>query len=222
MNKFYLQPKTTMMAKKKDQSAEILAKAHRLFWKTGFTKTTMEAIAKEMGISKKTLYKHFPGKVDLLKAIFIELLDKMAKKIGAILENEHLPFLVQVRSLHATLSAQLSRINPSLMLDLKENLPHIFLQIRGEIISNCKSPVQNFIKKGKEEGLIQEDIQDELGAVICMSFLKNLMDEEFLQQFTKESPRQEPKLAELSQQFFLLVFEGVLTEEAREDMKGLT
>src|SRR6266478_4148724 len=49
------------------------ARAH--FFSHGFRSVTMDDLAEELGISKKTLYAHFPGKIELLEAV---LADKFA------------------------------------------------------------------------------------------------------------------------------------------------
>ena len=43
------------------------ARAH--FFSHGFRSVTMDDLAEELGISKKTLYAHFPGKIALLEAV---------------------------------------------------------------------------------------------------------------------------------------------------------
>ena len=45
------------------------------FFSHGFRSVTMDDLAEELGISKKTLYAYFPGKFDLLEAV---LADKFA------------------------------------------------------------------------------------------------------------------------------------------------
>src|SRR6266487_1819765 len=49
------------------------ARAH--FFSHGFRRVTMDDLAAELGISKKTLYVHFPDKIALLEAV---LADKFA------------------------------------------------------------------------------------------------------------------------------------------------
>ena len=46
---------------------KILHKAEEMFLQFGFSRVTMEEIAMELGMSKKTLYRFFPGKEQLLK-----------------------------------------------------------------------------------------------------------------------------------------------------------
>lgn len=59
------------MANQSQKKLERLrGKAEELFWKYGFNGVSVDQIAKEAGISKMTIYKHFPSKEDL----FIEVL----------------------------------------------------------------------------------------------------------------------------------------------------
>ena len=46
------------------------ARAH--FFSHGFRSVTMDDLADELGVSKKTLYAHFPGKIDLLEAVLTD------------------------------------------------------------------------------------------------------------------------------------------------------
>ncbi|HAZ26236.1 MAG TPA: TetR family transcriptional regulator, partial [Algoriphagus sp.] len=49
----------------------------------------MDDIAQELTMSKKTLYKYFPGKLELLSASFDKLKTKMTAKVEAILDNRY-------------------------------------------------------------------------------------------------------------------------------------
>src|SRR6478609_7501874 len=74
---------------------KIIKKAGELFLKVGFKSITMDDIAREMGISKKTIYKHFENKELLIEATteisHIELhqaIDEvMVRNHNAIAEN---------------------------------------------------------------------------------------------------------------------------------------
>ena len=48
---------------------KILNKSAELFLTYGFKSVTMDDIANEMGISKKTIYQHFDNKTNLLKQL---------------------------------------------------------------------------------------------------------------------------------------------------------
>jgi AcrR family transcriptional regulator len=48
----------------------ILDAAYALFYKKGFTRVSVDDIAERAGLTKRTLYYHFPSKDDLLAAVF--------------------------------------------------------------------------------------------------------------------------------------------------------
>jgi len=58
------------MSKKTSTEGKILEAAYRLFLEKGYRHTTMDDIAQDLGMSKKTLYKYYPGKLDLLSGSF--------------------------------------------------------------------------------------------------------------------------------------------------------
>ena len=57
-------------SRKRDPNRQRIVEAARAhFLSHGFRSVTMDDLATELGISKKTLYTHFPGKFDLLEAV---------------------------------------------------------------------------------------------------------------------------------------------------------
>src|SRR5437764_10641768 len=63
-------------SRKRDPNRQRMVDAARVhFFSHGFRSVTMDDLAKQLGVSKKTLYAHFPGKFDPLEAV---LADKFA------------------------------------------------------------------------------------------------------------------------------------------------
>ncbi|WP_167149474.1 TetR/AcrR family transcriptional regulator [Actinomyces sp. ZJ308] len=63
---------------------EILDAAHALFTTKGFQPTTMEDILKVVGIAKGTLYYHFPGKEQILKALVLRIVSQVEQRAREI------------------------------------------------------------------------------------------------------------------------------------------
>lgn len=75
------------------KDAAILKAAGRLFLKHGYAKTSMDAVAREAGVTKQTVYTHFKSK----EGLFLEMVAAMCKKhtpSEAILSDEHKPINV--------------------------------------------------------------------------------------------------------------------------------
>ena len=56
-------------------SARIMAAASKMLLRAGFAQTSMDAIAAEIGISKRTLYSRHPGKAALFEAIVLDVVN---------------------------------------------------------------------------------------------------------------------------------------------------
>lgn len=61
---------------------QIIHTARELCFSQGFSATSMEAVAKQAGVGKATLYELFPNKVELLRAIINIELDERADNLG--------------------------------------------------------------------------------------------------------------------------------------------
>jgi TetR/AcrR family transcriptional regulator, cholesterol catabolism regulator len=76
--------------------AEILTAAAELFRARGYRATTLEELARRLGISKKTLYGHFRSKEDLLAAIFHRTMTLVEEGLASI-RSRDLPAPEQLR-----------------------------------------------------------------------------------------------------------------------------
>lgn len=74
---------------------QIIIAARNLFTKYGYKKVSMDEIAREANVSKKTVYAYFKDKEELFKYFIFEELDKMRNAVKTI-ENKKLPFLEMV------------------------------------------------------------------------------------------------------------------------------
>lgn len=62
----------------------IIAGARRHFFANGFRRVTMDDLANELGMSKKTLYTHFSSKEELVKAVLMDKFDDAAADFARI------------------------------------------------------------------------------------------------------------------------------------------
>jgi AcrR family transcriptional regulator len=63
---------------------KILETSNELFLNLGFKSVTMDEIAKKMGVSKKTIYKYFENKTELVAALTDYMFDTVSCGIHAI------------------------------------------------------------------------------------------------------------------------------------------
>lgn len=77
-----------------EKREQILKAAERLFLKTGFAMTSMDAITAAAGVSKQTVYSYFPSKEELFETVLRDLVNRNVR----ILASEHDPQTIPVAS----------------------------------------------------------------------------------------------------------------------------
>ena len=186
----------------------ILKKAEEMFTQFGFSRVTMEEIAADLGMSKKTLYKFFPGKEQLLKEMVstkkCELEDYVLKLWG----NENLSFLEKLKILMNYISQNNSAFRGPLAHDLQKNFPAIWDEITESRRTHSLEKFSLLIKEGIEKGVFRNDIDQQILFLIFMSALQGALNPEAL----VELPVSGTQVLEAIVKVFL---EGVFTEEGR-------
>lgn len=136
---------------------KIIAKATDLFLKLGFKSVTMDDIAGEMCISKKTIYKYFCNK-ELLIAETTEIVHKtihqsidviVAKNHNAIEEN------FQIRKMFKEMF-KTGETSPA--YQLKKHYPEIYDKVMSREINECNAVFKQNIERGIQQGLYRKDI----------------------------------------------------------------
>lgn len=124
---------------------------------SGLRQVTMDDLAQELGISKKTIYHYYKDKDELVKAVVnLELKNHEVSCVacGSKAENAiHEMFLVM-----ENMKAMTQTMNPNAMMELEKHFPTAF-----EIIKNHKdeflfSLIKENLVKGIEEGCYRKDL----------------------------------------------------------------
>lgn len=204
------------MSKKTSAEGKILEAAYRLFLAKGYRHTTMDEIALDLGMSKKTLYKYYPGKMELLSASFEVLKTKMTAKVEAILENKYIPFPLKLKSTLTVIATHLAPINPELFEDLREYAPEIWEELRLYINESAFERFQKLIAQGVVQGLVNPKININLVVMLYAAAVQSLLDPKFRSQFP-DSIRKGMDLSpsEVYDQATTIIYNGILTDEAR-------
>jgi TetR/AcrR family transcriptional regulator, biofilm operon repressor len=149
---------------------KIIAKATEMFLKLGFKSVTMDDIACEMCISKKTIYKFFSNKEALVEEateivhekIHGVIDDIISKDFNAIQEN------FEIRRLFKEMF-QTSDTSP--VYQLKRHYPEIYNKLMENEIQDCTEMFSKNINKGIQEGLYRAEVNIEA----CVKFYYTLI-----------------------------------------------
>src|SRR4029077_3913335 len=113
--------------RKRDPNRQRIVDAARgHFFNHGFRSVTMDDLAEELGISKKTLYAHFPGKFDLLEAVLADKLTGVEATLKEVTRAHPDDFPSTLRDLLAGTQRELDEITPPFVRDMRQKAPDVF------------------------------------------------------------------------------------------------
>src|SRR6059058_2762005 len=113
--------------RKRDPNRQRIVDAARThFFSHGFRSVTMDDLAEELGISKKTLYAHFPGKVDLLEAVLADKFAGVEAALKGVTSACPHDFPATLQELLTGTQRELDEIKPPFVRDMRQKAPEVF------------------------------------------------------------------------------------------------
>jgi AcrR family transcriptional regulator len=199
-----------MLERPEELQARILDHAGAKFTAYGFSRTTMEEISRELGISKKTLYRHFAAKQDLLRAVIRKRLEEVKSKLDRLFNTPGLPFRVRFDGLLRLVGAQLSLIRYPLINDLYRYAPRIWQEIDEFRSKQVFSRLEKLFRQGIEEGYIRADVDPRLTVFLISRVAQSVINPELLVGLGLSPP-------EVYEALIALVRYGVFTDKGRRE-----
>ncbi len=192
---------------------KILKASDDLFMRFGIRSVSMDDVAKHLSISKKTLYKCFRDKNDLVRTAIAEHIGQMDIQINAIIHAEPNPVL-QIGSIADFVSQVHKNLNPSLMYDLQKYHPEVYEDFKKHRDTNtCESVKQN-LKTGIETGLYRNDINIEMYTLFYTTLVYASLDPAMM---NTSLTGFENTLKEIVKYHLM----AITTEKGRETMKSI-
>lgn len=145
---------------------KILHAADKLFNRFGVRSVSMDDVSKELNISKKTLYKCFRDKNDLIETTIKNQMQKVDEAIANIKSTENHP-IKQLFQITQFVISQMDSMNPNMMFDLKKYHHEIYDQMVKHREENIIFRILDNIQQGRERGLYRNDFDEK---VIAHSF----------------------------------------------------
>lgn len=190
-------------------SQRIVAVARTHFFSHGFRSVTMDDLAAELGISKKTLYVHFPDKIALLEAVLTDKFAGLQAKLEQITREYPHDFSAALHELLASTQRELDEIKPPFVRDMRQKAPHVFKTVerrRGELIERFFGKL--FVE-GQRAGMVRKDIPARLMIEILLAAVQAIVNPAKVEELGLT-----PKTAFAS--VIQIVLEGVRTWKGRK------
>ena len=190
----------------------IISTAENLFLRFGFKRVTMDDIAREMAISKKTIYQFFKDKNEIVCSATEHYLKKECCLMEAT-EEESENVIEHLVKTSKHLRRQMTGVNPGAMYDLRRYFPEgwkIYTHYKQEVF--LKSLIK-ILKKGIKEGYFRSDLDPEILGIMRMEQIQMPFDENLF-------PRDKYEFTQVQMQLLSHFLSGILTEKGKELLKN--
>lgn len=194
--------------------ARILRQAREHFFAHGYCSCTMDDLAAELGMSKKTLYVHFSGKDEIMRAVIEQLGREIRADADALLANRQLGFSEKLRGFAEGMVQRLALLNPRTVRDLQRFAPELY-QLTVEMRQkNIPYIFGRFIEEGQLAGKVRTDISPVFAVEFFLQAMQGLIQPSTLDRLGL-APR------DLLPRAIDLFFGGLLTPAGRKEHEKL-
>ncbi|MFD2587248.1 TetR/AcrR family transcriptional regulator [Croceitalea marina] len=192
---------------------KILQRATDLFLNLGFKSVTMDDLANEMAISKKTIYSHFENKTKLVEECTMCVFCAISDGIDYIISLKKNPIeelyeikkfvMVQLKEEKSSPSYQLQKYYPKLHHNLKNK--------QFEVMQKC---VVDNVKRGVDLGIYRANLDVDFIARIYFSGVTSIKEESLF-------PHQKFPMTYLMDNYLEYHLRGIVTPKGRKKLNEI-
>jgi AcrR family transcriptional regulator len=200
-------PKATQPQLEIGLRGRIVEQARELFLDHGYSKVSTSEIAEALGISKKTLYREFDSKEEVLRAVVIPRLKEATLRLEEAINDRSLPFPDKLKAVLAVIGTQQQRVSPVLVRDVCIHAPEVWREIQEHKQARLKK-FEKLLEEGVKLGFFRSDIPQEVIIRMHTAAVESLM--------TPQSLGELPCTAqEVYQGIITVLFEGILERKTK-------
>src|SRR5438552_5021386 len=172
-----MKPAGTSRRRKADASRQLIVEAARAhFFSHGFRSVTMDDLAAELGVSKKTLYSHFPSKIALLEAVLADKFAGLEAELEEIMRAYPHDLPVALHELLTNTQRELDEIKPPFVRDMRQKAPQVFKIVerrRAELIQRFFGKL--FVEC-QRTGMVRKDLPAKLMIEILLAAVQAIVN----------------------------------------------
>ncbi len=192
----------------------ILETALRLFSTYGIKSITMQDVARECGISKKTVYEHFSDKTDLVDAVVAFMTETHCHKLEECTSSGRDAIEELVLSLRQ-IELQVKSINPVLLFELEKYHPSAWKVIQDFKERFVRPSIRENLERGIREGLFRSNMHIDIITHLRLMQIESAYNPRYF-------PAAQFDLHEVMVQVTLHYIHGVATPEGHRRIEAYT
>ena len=153
----------------------IVEQATEMFLRSGIKAITMDDIAREAGVSKRTIYENFSDKDDLLRYCLFVIDQKYTEEHESIIEKSDNIILMIFNLMKLGIKA-IDQINPLFFDDLKRYHTKIWKEVYKTGAEKQKAQTLSILRKGINQKVFRKEIDLEIVTILLTEQLRIMPD----------------------------------------------
>ena len=142
----------------KDVRSRIITGAAHHFFTHGFRSVTMDDLASELGMSKKTLYVHFPSKAALVEAVLWYKNEQIGEAMVRITSRDFSDVAATVHELVTSVQRHMADMKPPFLRDMRRAQSETFAAVEALRQRIIRKHFSKILAKGRKAGFIRDDL----------------------------------------------------------------
>jgi len=186
-------------------AGRIIAATRDLLLRNGYSGLTMDDLAFALGMSKKTIYAHFPSKDAIVSAIIKATGATIRRQVQAAMTGAG-PFPAKFKAVLGIIGVQFGPMGPNFLQDLHRHAPQLSREIDALKDNNIPIVFNLLLREGIAEGMVRPDTDIPFVTSYWIQIIKGIHDPAVLAQ-TGLTPR------DAFDKSIELFFRGLLTDK---------
>lgn len=154
----------------------VVAVARRQFLAHGFRSVSMDDLAAELGMSKKTLYVAFPSKTALIEAVLKDKFREVERDLEQVAKGQAADVEVALHQLLDCIQRHTAEIQPAFVRDIGRETPELFQLVEQKRRELIRHYFGGLFEDGKQTGMIRTDISTHLIIEILLGAVQSIMN----------------------------------------------
>lgn len=154
----------------------VIAVARREFLAHGFRSVSMDDLAAELGMSKKTLYVAFPSKDALIEAVLKDKFREVEKDFERVARDQVGDVEVALHQLLDCVQRHTAEIQPAFVRDIGRETPELFQLVEQKRRELIRRYFGGLFEEGKTAGVLRTDIPTCLIIEILLGAVQAIMN----------------------------------------------
>lgn len=193
---------------------KILEGSETLFGKYGIKSITMDDIAKELGMSKKTLYQYVSDKNDLVEKTLDFHLQRSEHTCELLIQEQNNPIEAML-AIGDFFCQHMKDTNPSLMFDLRKYHPSAFQMLNEYRLDTIVKQIKGNLEVGIKDGFYRHDVNTDIIPRLYVAVVDGILESGFF-------PRDKFKFEEVVNQMLCYHIHGIATPKGIEYLNSIS